>query len=279
MPARPRPVLRHRWAALVAGAGLAVALGVGPAAATPATPTPATPTPAPGSSAPADVAPTGEACPEGEGATVVVDPQGLAGELDGPTAGCAPAAEDGLAALTDAGFAVTEVSPGFVCTIAGVPTPEEADCETAGYWSYWYAPRDGAWTLSDVGAADRTPEPGSVDAWSWTVLSGDSLDATPPRLQPAAVADLPVAGAEGTTSPSATDEPSPSASASPSVGGGSVDDGAQDAAGDIEEDGPPVGTIAVVAVLVVLVVVGGLLAARRRRADLDEHGRGASDGR
>lgn len=268
MPVAPT----SRLGALVGSTGLLLALGAGPALA-------ATPTSSASSPASADVELQGEACPEDQGATVLVDPQGLAGgDLPAPTAGCALEAPDGLTALTEAGFTATESSPGFVCTIEGVPAPEQADCLNDGYWSYWYAPRDGEWTSSPVGAAERVPEVGGVEAWSWTELSGDSLEGAPPRVEPAAVATLPVAGGGApTASPSST---TPTGAAEDGTVGDSpaVDPEGADAsevAADSEEAASVPWTtlvvVGVVAVVVVLaLVLGALRAQRRRDEEMDE---------
>jgi len=246
------PAPSRRLAALVGATGLLVTLGAGPALA--ATPT-GTATSSPAAAGDAEL--QGEACPDDEGATVLVDPQGLAGgELATPTAGCALEAPDGLVALTEAGFTATESGPGFVCTIDAVPAPDQADCTNDGYWAYYYAPRDGEWTASEVGAADRVPEVGGVEAWSWTELSGDSLAGAPPRVEPAAVEALPVAGE---TDASAPDAP---------------------AVEDSVDESVPVTTIVVIAVLAVLLVLGIVVGGRRRRHQVErEMDERSSDGR
>ncbi|MEJ5889507.1 hypothetical protein WDZ16_13675 [Pseudokineococcus marinus] len=279
MPVAPT----SRLAALAGSAGLVLALGAGPAlAATPSTTSSAAPstTSSAAPSASADVELAGEACPEDEGATVLVDPQGLAGgDLAAPTAGCALEAPDGLTALTEAGFTATESQPGFVCTIEGLPAPDQADCLNDGYWAYWYAPRDGEWTSSQVGAADRVPEVGGVEAWSWTELSGDSLEGAPPRVEPAAVAALPVAGEAaptGTSSPSATPTGAPengTAGDSPAVDPEGADASEVEASSEEAASVPwtTIVVVVVVAALVVLALVLGALRARRRRdEEMDE---------
>ncbi|WP_299036097.1 hypothetical protein [uncultured Pseudokineococcus sp.] len=240
------PAPSRRLAALVGATGLLVSLGAGPVlAATPTAGATSTATSTPTAAGEAEL--EGEACPEGEGATVLVDPQGLAGgELAEPTAGCALEAADGLTALEEAGFTATESQPGFVCTIESVPAPEQADCTTDGYWAYYYAPRDGEWTASQVGAADRVPEAGGVEAWSWTELSGDDLVGAAPRVDPAAVAGLPVAGEEG------------------------ADEAQAEEVGESADESVPVVTIAIIVVVAVLVVLAIVLGGRYRRRQVEQ---------
>jgi len=250
------PAPSRRLAALVGATGLLVSLGSGPVLA--ATPTgDATGTATSSATAAGDAELEGEACPEDEGATVLVDPQGLAGgELTAPTAGCALEATDGLAALTEAGFAATESQPGFVCTIESVPAPEQADCTTDGYWAYYYAPRDGEWTFSDVGPADRVPETGGVEAWSWTELTSDSLAGAEPRVEPAAVEALAVAG-------------EPTASGTTASGTGASGSDAPAVEETVADDSVPVTTVVVIAVLAVLLVLGIVLGGRARRRTME----------
>ncbi|WP_227997077.1 hypothetical protein, partial [Glycomyces albidus] len=125
---------------------------------------------------PAAPAAAQEAC---EGVTVVVDFGSLAA---GPETGCAPDPADGLDALAQAGFSVTEVASirGMVCSIDAMP---EADCGAAppadAYWSYWHANAgDDEWTYSMVGGADATPDRGDVEGWAF----GDGSE--PPAVAP-----------------------------------------------------------------------------------------------
>ncbi|MCC3764755.1 hypothetical protein K3N28_16990 [Glycomyces sp. TRM65418] len=117
------------------------------------------------------------------GVTVVVDFGTLAAE---PATGCAADPENGLDALVQAGFSVTEVVSirGMVCRIDELP---EIECGTAppalNYWSYWRADADDAeWTYSAVGGGDARPEAGDVEGWAL----GDG--SSPPALTPAEAA-------------------------------------------------------------------------------------------
>ncbi|GAA2299318.1 hypothetical protein GCM10009853_064470 [Glycomyces scopariae] len=114
------------------------------------------------------------------GVTVVVDFGTLATD---PKTGCAAGPADGLDALAQAGFSVTEVASirGMVCRIDALP---ETDCGASppadAYWSYWHAnPGDDEWTYSMVGGADATPDQGDLEGWAF----GDG--STPPAVAPA----------------------------------------------------------------------------------------------
>lgn len=111
--------------------------------------------------------------------TVVVDFGALASE---PATGCAADPANGLDALAQAGFSVTEVASirGMVCRIDELP---ESNCGAAPpakeYWSYWRAGSgDAEWSYSPVGGADARPEAGDVEGW----VFGDG--GTPPALAP-----------------------------------------------------------------------------------------------
>ena len=112
-----------------------------------------------------------------DGVTVVVDP----GEGE-PRVGCADDPDTGLEALTQAGFAITEVTsfPGAVCRIDDHP---EADCgpmpPADASWSYWYASTsDSEWKFATAGAHMRDPDDGDVEGWAF----GDGSD--PPDIAP-----------------------------------------------------------------------------------------------
>lgn len=120
------------------------------------------------------------------GATVVVDFGPLAPE---PATGCAADPADGLDALAQAGFSVTEVAAirGMVCRIDELP---ETDCGGAPpadeYWSYWHAEAgDAEWTYSTAGGAYTDPGAGDVEGW----VFGDG--ASPPAIAPADAAAPP----------------------------------------------------------------------------------------
>ncbi|MEX1178130.1 MAG: hypothetical protein WEB09_06685 [Nitriliruptor sp.] len=147
---------------------------------------------------------------------------------------------DGLAALESAGFTYTFVpgQPGFVCTIDGYPNP----CNGApadAYWSYWSAAAgDSSWTYNTRGAGNRTPPPGSAEAW---VFGSGSPPSTPPPATPDRdPSPEPDSGEDegGTDRPDP--EPSPSRSPSTSTPRPSptpdAPSGSDDAPGDAVED-------------------------------------------
>jgi hypothetical protein len=106
------------------------------------------------------------ACSGTSGVTVVVNFGSLGG---GVVTACAPGdPTSGLTALTGAGFTYAFVPriPGFVCQINVKPNPCNGAPATA-YWSYWHAPRGGAWTYSTSGAGSYNPAPGTVEGWSF----------------------------------------------------------------------------------------------------------------
>lgn len=136
-----------------------------------------------------------------EGVTVVVD-----SGREQASVGCAADPANGIEALTQAGFAVTEVSsfPGAVCRIDDHP---ETDCgpmpPADASWSYWYADADGEWAFSSGGAMTRELEAGDVEGWAF----GDG--SAPPDITPGEAAG----GGEGAA---ATDRTAPgSAGGSP----------------------------------------------------------------
>ncbi|WP_344471523.1 hypothetical protein, partial [Glycomyces algeriensis] len=115
--------------------------------------------------------------------TVVVDFGALAAaDAAEPATGCAADPSNGLDALAQAGFSVTEVASirGMVCRIDELP---ESTCGAAPpakeYWSYWHAePGAAEWSYSPVGGADSRPEAGDVEGWSFG-------DGSAPGLSPA----------------------------------------------------------------------------------------------
>jgi hypothetical protein len=172
------------------------------------------------------------ACTDNAGVTVVVDFQDLGG---GVSVRCAPDdVTSGLDALdkADISWEGTVRFPGFVCRIAGQPGPDDDPCvntppDTA-HWTYWVAPRGGAWCYSSFGAGNRRPPAGTVEGWSFAKnRSGSDLptpgyDPPPPPEGLAATglnpSDCPAAGGTSPTTPSATTTPpAPDTSAAPSA--------------------------------------------------------------
>lgn len=97
---------------------------------------------------------------------VVVDARLAGGAL---STGCADGDPDsGLEALSAAGFRYAFVPrfPGLVCSIDGQPECSRTSSTT--YWSYWYRePGRSAWVYSSLGAGNRDPAPGGMEAWVW----------------------------------------------------------------------------------------------------------------
>jgi len=121
------------------------------------------------------------------GVIVVVDFASLGG---GAQKGCAAGdPQSGVTALTGAGFEPSRAAqqPGyFVCRIDGKPVNDP--CQRASpadaYWSYWQAEPGGTWRFSNLGAAERDPEPGDVDGWAFG--AGDPPSQPPPAAPPRA---------------------------------------------------------------------------------------------
>ncbi len=207
------------------------------------------------------VAVDGEPCaPGSDGVTVVVDLQELGD--DTVLVRCAPdAPPDGFAALEQAGIAyrTTVAFPGFVCRI--VDRPADDPCATTApadaYWSYWLAPAGGAWCYSNKGAGNRTPPPGSVEGWSFS-LDHATDDVPPPRHDPPGDP----AGAAPLAADDCTAGAVPTTGADRAVGRGEAVDVA--APGD-EGSGSPAGTILGVTVVAVVAAVAVLLTLARRR--------------
>ena len=142
------------------------------------------------------------------GVLVVVEGRQVGG---GTAAHCASNPSDGLAALRQAGFAVTlgtgRYAGGFVCAIDARPDRGCADVDADTYWSYW-SMQSGTdrWVYSSVGAASSRPKAGGLEAWVWQ--DGGAVEQptarsaippnTPPSPDPAAGAGRPASGGSAT---------------------------------------------------------------------------------
>ncbi len=132
-------------------------------------------------------------CTATSGVVVAVD----FGAWDGPTVrACASTPTTGLQALHQVGFSTSGTAhdgPGFVCRIASgsfrggaaLPSTAQQACvrtpPSSAYWSYWHADRaQSSWHYSSLGVASYSPQPGSVDAWTFGA-------GTPPRVAPGAL--------------------------------------------------------------------------------------------
>lgn len=130
---------------------------------------------------------SGTACPDASGVTVVVDYQGLGGDV---AVGCADGAQtNGFAALTGAGFTFNEdpgAPSGSLCQISRKPAEGYPYCWYEGYWSYWRSNGTAEWGFASTGPAGGGPlAAGTVEGWSWD--GPGPGDGTAPRL---AIADL-----------------------------------------------------------------------------------------
>jgi hypothetical protein len=217
----------------------------------------------PAAARPGGVAVDGEPCPDAAGVTVVVDFHELGD--DTVLVRCAPdAPQDGFEALEQAGipYRTTVAFPGFLCRIADRPADDPCDTTSPAeaYWSYWLAPAGGEWCYSNRGAGTRTPPPGAVEGWSFS-LDRTTEDVPPPRHDPPG-------DPEGATPLAADDCTTTTASSatSPATGEEAAGRGEPVDLDEAADGGSPVGTIAGVAA-VAAVAGTAVLVARRRRPE------------
>ncbi len=108
------------------------------------------------------------------------------------TGGCATDRSNGLAALSSAGFTVTDTG-GFICQIDNAP----ATCASSNkeWWSYFHRSQTspgtfGDWEFSNKGATNYTPLAGSVEGWRLTTTDAGwppvAPNYTPPTINPPA---------------------------------------------------------------------------------------------
>ncbi|MFI1224847.1 MULTISPECIES: prenyltransferase/squalene oxidase repeat-containing protein [unclassified Streptomyces] len=189
-------------AAMTFAASVAFVTGAGPAAADPV-----------------------EECTATKGAVVAVD----FGPFDGGVVrGCDTTPTTGYDLLHEGGFSTEGTQhdgDGFICRI-GVgsfdsgtqyPTPATEDCvltpQATAYWSYWIAsPGQETWSYSPLGAMNRRPQAGDVDAW---VFGGTDVGGSTGK--PTFTPDEVRAG--GGATPGPTDDPT----GGPGVPAGEID--------------------------------------------------------
>jgi hypothetical protein len=200
------------------------------------------------------------ACTTPSGVTVVVDFQELGG---GVHVRCAPQpVTNGFEALRQAGidFATTVRFPGFLCRIAGKPAndPCQTTSPASAYWSYWIAQRGAAWCYSNLGAGARTPPPGSVEGWSFSLGRTSSTSPAPRAAVPAPLpgtaptplaphdcdrrSDAPTPTTGPSPQPPATTPPAIGPSGAPAPGQGTGDPGTGSARPAGSPGGAPAGT-------------------------------------
>ncbi|WP_209020562.1 hypothetical protein [Nocardioides sp. 1609] len=137
-------------------------------------------------------------CPDDTGVTVVVDFQQLGGD---PIVRCNPTSTrgTGLDALQGSGIQVEGVQRwglAFVCRVENRPSAVETlaiegdedyreGCldtpPASGYWSYWHAGNNCAWTYSQWGVKNRDFVAGGFEGWSFSLNAG-SGDNPRPRV-------------------------------------------------------------------------------------------------
>ncbi|MFC4056210.1 ABC transporter substrate-binding protein [Actinomadura syzygii] len=140
-------------------------------------------------------------CKSSTGVTVVVDFQQLGGTT---IVRCNPRGSrgTGLDALKGAGFQIAGVQrwgEAFICRIENRPSAVEKlpikgnegyrelcidTPPAAGYWSYWHAGNNCAWTYSQWGVKNRDFIPGGFEGWSFSL---NATADTNPRPRIAAV--------------------------------------------------------------------------------------------
>ncbi|OEV17862.1 peptidase, partial [Streptomyces nanshensis] len=153
-----------------------------------------------------------EQCTPTHGAVVAVDFGPFGG---GVVRGCDTTPTTGYELLRDGGFTTEGTQhdgEGFICRIGTAsfnsgtryPTPLTEDCvltpQATAYWSYWIAsPGQSSWSYSPLGAMDRKPKAGDVDAW---VFGGTDVGGSSGR--PAFTPDDVRAGGGATPGPTPT---------------------------------------------------------------------------
>lgn len=241
LPILPRSAPRATTAALALGALLLVGAA------------------APAAADAADVPVSGEACPAGEGVTVVVDFPGRDEADPGEVVvGCAPeAGVTGTEALRAAGFADTRDAATMICAIDDVPDPCPTEFEGV-WWSYWYADTagddPGGWQAYGEGSDTALTQAGRVEGWRYA----DGSEG--PRVDLAA---LPAGTADDATDDAATDDGS-SAEEPADEPTSSEDTGAAEAADQADASGGVPGWAWVVGGVAVLALLGVALLAMRR---------------
>ena len=111
-------------------------------------------------------------CTSSTGVVVIVDFSHWGGTVE---RGCAPAPDNGLDALHDAGFTTAgtaQYGNAFVCRIDNHPSTAEQGCASTppanAYWAYYHARwTDAGWTYNAIGATSTHPAPGSIEAWAF----------------------------------------------------------------------------------------------------------------
>jgi hypothetical protein len=164
------------------------------------------------------------------------------------TTNCATEHTDAVRALESAGFEITGTGSGqdfFVSQIGGAP--EDADFNTNGglWWAFCTANVDatsgaiGEWEMSQVGAAQVAPEPGTANGWRL------GTDGVCPELTTVAESSPTTSPeAPATTAPESPTAPAPSPEASPTTAPAPPDAGT----------GSPTGTI--IAIVVIVIAAG-----------------------
>ncbi|WP_066952914.1 prenyltransferase/squalene oxidase repeat-containing protein, partial [Streptomyces lushanensis] len=158
---------------------------------------------------PASADPVGD-CTATRGAIVAVDFGPFGGTVQ---RGCDTTPTTGYELLHEGGFTTAGTEhdgPAFICRIGSgsfnsgteYPTPDKEDCvltpQATAYWSYWIAsPGQDEWSYSPLGAMDRRPGAGDVDAW---VFGGTDVGGTTGR--PTFTPDQVRAAGGGTPEPS-----------------------------------------------------------------------------
>jgi hypothetical protein len=184
------------------------------------------------------VAAPAAAAPSCDGVTVRVERPGSTSER------CAAGApRNGLHALSDAGFRYTEVpgQAGMVCTIGGYPETCDGTPPADAYWSYWHAEAGASsWTYASRGGGNRTPAPGSHDAWVFG--AGAPPSAPPPAPAPASGGSDGTGGSNGSGGSGGSGGSSGTGGAPGSTGGSSGSGGSTAAGGGDGSSGGSAGT-------------------------------------
>jgi hypothetical protein len=133
-------------------------------------------------------------CPTSKGVTVVVDFTAFQGDVQTRCYPNASSSTTGVTALQKTGFNPVGTANDqlqFICRLEGLPTNDDDNCRNtppaSAYWSYWYAPNNGTWTYSQVGAAGHHVILGGFEGWRFGDGSNPPAKSTtrpPPPVKP-----------------------------------------------------------------------------------------------
>jgi hypothetical protein len=162
-------------------------------------------------------------CADSGGVSVVVDFKSLGGgaqslcDADG-------GGQNASVLFTDNGYELTyaQRTPGFVCRVQGLPTPDQDPCintsPSNAYWGVWWSDgKKGKWTYSTLGVGSLTIPAGGSVALAWDDLDGQSKPGVaPPKTATATPSPSPTVKPTPTPTPTPVSTPKPTPTVAPS---------------------------------------------------------------